>query len=91
MWLAILTQTGIMGEAKNPAHIETEAFDSLDEAVRAMRRMFADKVETLTRLNELSFCEFNESEYEARVFGELAVIVIGVKNVNVRPKKEGGK
>ena len=44
-----------------------------------MRQMYADKVDCLK--DELEYCEFDLQSNNARLFGELAVIVIAIKHI----------
>ena len=88
MWCVILTQTGIMCEGRNPAHVEVETYDKEYEASKAFRRMFSDKVGVLGC--ELEYAEFDNSpnEWNARLFGEFAVVVIAVKKLPEPCKKK---
>ena len=84
MWCVVMTQTGIQGEARNPAHVVVEAYEKEYDAETALRSKYANEV--LALKDELAYSEFTGRE--ARLFGELAVVVIAMKKL---PDPTGAK
>ena len=84
MWCVVMTETGIQGEARNPAHVVVEAFEKLHDAGNALRRMYADKASALSGV--LEYSEYTGRE--ARLFGDMAVVVIAMKEL---PDPTGAK
>ena len=84
MWCVVMTETGICMEAHNPAHVEVETYEKEHEAQKAIGKMFAGKVCELS--GELAYCEYTERE--ARVLGEMAVVVIAMMKL---PDPTGAK
>ena len=80
-----MTKTGIMGESRNPAHVEIETYDAEYEAKKAMYEKFRAWIDTLS--GQLEYCAYDNG-CEARLFGELAVIVIAVAKIPDPHKKK---
>lgn len=79
MWCVVMTETGIMGEAKNPAHVVVESYHDRMASHKAFVHMYADKVAQLGL--SLEYSEINVEESEARVFGSVEVIVIAKREM----------
>lgn len=85
MWCLVYTETEIEDGRGNPAAYDIETYTTESDAVKAMRTMYADKISRLS--GELEYSEFDDGSRTAKVYGEVAVIVMGVMKVK---QKEGG-
>lgn len=80
MWIVMLTQTGIMAEGRNPAHVVIKAYEKRIDAHAAFVQMYADKVAVLG--TGLEYAEINSEGKEARIFGSVEVIVIAMRELS---------
>ena len=78
-WIVIQTQTGIMAEGRNPAHVVVEAYEKRIDAYAAFVQMYADKVAVLGA--GLEYAAIDAEEKEARIFGSVEVIVIAMRKL----------
>ena len=78
-WVVIQTQTGIMAEGRNPAHVIVEAYEKGMDAYAAFVKMYADNVAVLG--TGLEYAAIDTEEKEARIFGSVEVIVIAMRKL----------
>lgn len=78
-WIVIQTQTGIMAEGRNPAHVIVETYEKVMDAYAAFVQMYADKVAVLGM--GLEYAAIDTDKKEARIFGSVEVIVIAMREL----------
>lgn len=79
-----ITKTAIMCGNKNPASFDIKFFDDRTEAITQAVSLFTTELSNLTNAHSVPCSSFNTDVdnnclVEARIFGEVEVIVIGVK------------
>lgn len=88
----VITKTGIQGECYTPSDCNVEIYNNRERAVAKAMSLFSAEIQLLIKNNNLAYTAFdtyptNGSIVEARIFGELDVIVIGVKPVKEEETK----
>lgn len=84
MWCLVYTETEIEGSRGNPAVYDIETYATESDAEKAMRTMYSDKVGRLS--GELEYSEFDDGSRTAKIYGEVAVIVMGVMEIKQKKK-----
>lgn len=83
-YVLTITKTAIQGGVKDPASFDIELFDDMNVAIAQAASLYTKELFNLTNdifipYSSFNTCANNSRLVEARIFGEIEVIVIGVK------------
>ena len=78
-YAVIETEVGIMGEISNPSKTWLTGYDTRHDAEKGMIKAFRLAIQSMGE--SLSYCHFDTDAGEARVYGDIIIRVIALKEI----------